>query len=80
MIERAQPEQDNQDRLLWIGFEKFFDRVTPSLFARFEDELAQAFQKVGYTAGGRIPSSSAVETMRRRRTKVSCGLSLAFSL
>ena len=28
----ALPEQEIQDRLLWRGFEKFFDRITPWLF------------------------------------------------
>jgi hypothetical protein len=126
----AQPEQENQNRLLWSGFDKFFDRVTPWLFdvglwifgslmafnllilaslftigpvdravttataafalalpldvtgllllrlvreltdVKFEDELANAFQQVGYTGGGQVPAAPALEAMRRRRAKL----------
>ena len=42
----------------------------------FEEELAQAFQEVGFTFGEQIPSPTALERLRQRRT----GVVLTYSL
>ena len=50
---------------------------------KLEDELAQAFLDAGFTGGGQIADSAALEALRRRRTQMVLGVSplvLALSL
>ena len=42
----------------------------------FEEELAQAFQEVGFTVGEQVPSPKDLESRRKRRTVIFLGSSL----
>jgi uncharacterized membrane protein len=42
----------------------------------FEEEMAQAFQDVGFTVGAQIASPKALESLRKRRTGIVLGSSL----
>jgi hypothetical protein len=127
---QARPPQPEEHQLVWKGFEKFFDRITPWLFdlglwvfgsllafnllllaalfaigtvdraatlataafafalplnvagllllrvvreltdIKLEDELARAFEEVGFTGAGQVATPPVLEALRRRRSKM----------
>jgi hypothetical protein len=49
----------------------FLLKLVPEMMdVKFEELLARAFQEVGFTGGGQVAAPSALEAMRRRRTKI----------